>query len=67
MNDDVPPLVLKPRRRMLQPTKDELRRRLAVADARIMALERKVADLSEARPVLAFLLRILGRKPSHPE
>jgi hypothetical protein len=60
MNDDVPPLVLKPRRRMIQPTKKELRRQIAVAQARIVALEATLGKLSAERPVRAFLLRLWG-------
>jgi hypothetical protein len=61
---DVQPLVLKPRRRMIQPTKDELRRRLSVAQARILSLEAQVAALTTQRPVRAFLLRIRGMLPT---
>lgn len=60
---EVPPLVLKPRRRMLQPTKDELRRQLAVAAARISSLERRISALEAERPARAFLLRICGSLP----
>lgn len=58
MTDDPIPLVLKPPRRMLQPTKDELRRLLAVERAKVLQLEKDLIFLAMERPVRAFWLRL---------